>query len=438
MLYCCRAAVPHTATCCMKRFSHLDAMVFASRRFLRRRSRPIALLICSLLVYVMVRDSYGGDTIIEGRSLSQQHRLRSPAPPLVDVIAPPPVDVTAPPLVDVIAPPPVDVTAPPLVDVPAPPLVNVPAVASVPPVAVVKKLPQIKQLSQIRNHKVNESEYYRRQPTKVNVFRHNFLINANNLCKETPYMMILVHSAPHYWKKREAIRSTWGLAARQGSWPPNQRLKFTVKLAFLLAFTENSTTTAAINLESRTHSDIIQGDFVDAYRNMTLKSLLGLKWVIEYCPGIDILLKSDDDMIVNLPHLYNILKNKRLKRSVIGPLNLSSIVLRYGKWSLPDFPFKRYPPYESGAAYAITSDVIVELFNTSEYVPPIFIDDVYITGILGRIIGINHVRQPGFGNAATRVPSACDLINNRVITGSMVTPGKLTKVWREMTTTKCH
>ncbi|NXP42902.1 B3GT4 galactosyltransferase, partial [Leiothrix lutea] len=53
--------------------------------------------------------------------------------------------------------------------------------------------------------------------------------------------------------------------------------------------------------ESRQRGDILQGDFRDSYANLTLKTLLLLRWARACCPGAPFLLKADDDVFLNVP-----------------------------------------------------------------------------------------------------------------------------------------
>jgi len=164
--------------------------------------------------------------------------------------------------------------------------------------------------------------------------------------------------------------------------------------------------------------------------------ILWFQFIDEQCPDVPYLLKTDDDMIVNLPYLLELLDAKSLQRSIMGPLNVGSRVYRHGKWKLTreEFPFEMYPPYESGSAYVITGDLIHDLVTTAEYVPPIFVDDVYITGILGRILGVNHVRQHGFAYWADKAPTACDVIRRRIITGTKMLANNLIHLWFDLQT----
>ena len=205
-------------------------------------------------------------------------------------------------------------------------------------------------------------------------------------------------------------------------------------LAFVVGLHEDEVVNRAVREEHARYDDIIQGDFIDHYHNMTLKSLLDLKVVDERCPAVEYLLKSDDDMVINLPYLLDVLASRPLTRSFMGPYNPGSRVHREGVWklTLQEFPFPRYPPYESGAAYVITGDLIHKLFVTAEYVPHIFVDDVYVTGILGRILGVRHVRQRGFAYWGSRKPTACDLVRRKIITGTKMHPQPLRALWTEL------
>jgi len=207
-------------------------------------------------------------------------------------------------------------------------------------------------------------------------------------------------------------------------------------MAFVLGLHRDPGLNDLIAEENALHDDIIQGDFADSYQNMTLKSLLGLKIVDERCPGVRYLLKTDDDMIVKLPYLLDLLDHTHanLSRSIMGPLNIGSRVYRHGKWKLTrsEFPFDHFPPYESGSAYVITGDLVHELFVTAEFVPYISIDDVYVTGILGRILGVKHVRQRGFAFWTDKPPTDCDLVLNRVVTGTKMTPPNLLNIWKRL------
>ena len=281
-----------------------------------------------------------------------------------------------------------------------------------------------------------EELFYRRRPHPVNPYGHRVLLEPTRLCRPDTRMVILVHSHHPHQDRRDAIRSTWGEAVRTGSWPRENRTRSCagLRLAFVFGLHRDPGLNDLVAEEHARHDDVVQGDFADSYQNMTLKSLLDLKVVDEHCPRVRYLLKTDDDMVVNLPYLLDILTRTSPTRSFMGPYNPRSRVNRNGVWklTLDEFPFQFYPPYESGSAYVITGDLIHELFVTAEYVPHIFVDDVYVTGILGRVLGVKHIRQAGFAYWGTKAPTACDLVKRRIITGTKMHPQRLCALWNDL------
>lgn len=58
---------------------------------------------------------------------------------------------------------------------------------------------------------------------------------------------------------------------------------FRIKTVFIVGQTNNDETQANIIEESRKHNDLIQERFFDSYNNLTLKTLMMLKWVTTNC-----------------------------------------------------------------------------------------------------------------------------------------------------------
>ena len=52
--------------------------------------------------------------------------------------------------------------------------------------------------------------------------------------------------------------------------------------------------------ESSKYGDIIQGDFLDTYHNLSYKAVMGNLWVAEFCSQAEFVVKTDDDMYVDL------------------------------------------------------------------------------------------------------------------------------------------
>lgn len=54
---------------------------------------------------------------------------------------------------------------------------------------------------------------------------------------------------------------------------------------------------------------MVIADFRDAYYNNTLKTLLGLRWLVEICPNYRYAYFVDDDMYVSLKNLLKFIRN---------------------------------------------------------------------------------------------------------------------------------
>lgn len=97
------------------------------------------------------------------------------------------------------------------------------------------------------------------------------------------------------------------------------------------------------------------------------------------------LMKTDDDMYVNISPLYNMLKQKNATKDVLlGCLICGAKPIQdiKSKWYAPNYMFaeKVYPNYLSGTGYVMSIDVVPKLYKAALNVPIFHLEDVYITG----------------------------------------------------------
>jgi hypothetical protein len=142
-------------------------------------------------------------------------------------------------------------------------------------------------------------------------------------------------------------------------------------------------------------------------------------------------------MFVNVPAILTAVRtdvDMMLGGAIMGPYNAGSRVYRKGKWALTaaEYPFYYYPPYESGSGYVIGADLVRRLLDASDYVPYIFIDDVYITGILGRVVGARHVTRAGFAYWTNKAPTSCAIQKGSVLTGTRVNAKRQREIWADL------
>ena len=187
--------------------------------------------------------------------------------------------------------------------------------------------------------------------------------------------------------------------------------------------------------ESEQYGDILRGEFMDTYKNLTLKSLLLLKYATEFCGEVPFLVKSDDDILINVPYLARVLQTQNNTRSIIGCVNVNPPVRRTGKWGMSraDFPSERYPKYVRGGAYVLPVPLARELLEASKYFKLFPWEDVYVNGILAKAVKANHtVMNDKFDFHPKRAPNYCDVILETKILTLKAKPKVLTKIWEKL------
>ena len=156
-----------------------------------------------------------------------------------------------------------------------------------------------------------------------------------------------------------------------------------------------------IQNESVKYGDIIQENFIDSYRNMTHKVLMGLKWAGQMCPNATYVMNLDSDMFVNVYNLVASLEDAPRRHFAVGHLkvNTSPLRNRRSKWHTPleMYPESTYPPYLNGPAYVMSGDLPGRIFNESAHVRYIPWDDVFI-GLVMKKVGVRPVRGVHYEN----------------------------------------
>ncbi|KAJ1523459.1 hypothetical protein ONE63_001314 [Megalurothrips usitatus] len=205
-----------------------------------------------------------------------------------------------------------------------------------------------------------------------------------------PLVLVLVHSATAHAEHRRLIRDTWG------SWGSAGR---DVLVRFLVGLPATSEEQATLEEEAAAHGDLVQGNFVDAYRNMTYKHVMALKWFATRCPDATYVLKVDDDVLVNTPVLldfvWRTLSPFGARRLLACSVLTGSLPKRSyrSKWrvSFKEYSRAMYPRYCAGWAVLYSPDVAMRLYREMQGEPFFWIDDVLVTGLLPERLGITHV-----------------------------------------------
>lgn len=274
-----------------------------------------------------------------------------------------------------------------------------------------------------------EELYYNPRRSLVNIWDKNFIISGQNICYQTkPYLLLLVITIPKNLAKRNAIRETW---TKPENWP-NFEKSFSIKTVFLFGKYKDFKENSLVLNESKKYGDIVTGNFIDSYRNLTLKVLTGLYWVRRYCAGATFISKMDDDTFVNIPLLYKHLQVKpQLNYMILGHLVMNAQPERKGKYyvSYKSFPLKFYPPYAVGNLYTAKSETFFAILDIAPYQPWIEMEDVFVTGILAKITKVQHRAYPRGMYFTEKAAAACEFVKNTKVFSKEYDSKDVRKAW---------
>ncbi|KAH9492252.1 hypothetical protein Btru_026089 [Bulinus truncatus] len=207
-------------------------------------------------------------------------------------------------------------------------------------------------------------------------------------CKWQTVFRILVTSSPENVDRRNAIRNSW---CNPKKFPPIADHAW--HCIFLVGTPENKELYTHISKEKELNNDVLIGNYIDSYRNLTLKVIHGFNWSANYCPS-SYIIKTDDDCFVNAGLIYDFLlhfndhtSSLYAGRVLSEPDKLKVIRGNAKRWSvsLKDYPEEYYPPYASGMGYVISLDVVKQLVVESQFVPPFANEDAYVGVVLSRL-----------------------------------------------------
>ena len=230
----------------------------------------------------------------------------------------------------------------------------------------------------------------------VNKFNYDYILNTErSYCGKNNGQNLLliafVPISPNALDKRMLIRATWASS--------NYLLSSNGKIVFILGKSNDSEVNNKVKFEAATYGDIVQNDFMDTYYNLTIKTIMGFKWVSSFCQNAKYTLKVDDDVVVNVKYLTNYLKNLfdrdlHSKSSLLCMYHVNAPVCRdsASKFYLSrnEFSSDVFHPYCDGPAYIISTDLVPQLFNYAMYVRLIKFEDIYV-GMLVRYTNANFI-----------------------------------------------
>ena len=208
------------------------------------------------------------------------------------------------------------------------------------------------------------------------------ILSPSTQSTSSVFLVIFVISYSSNFLERDTIRKTWA----------NRQLKSNVlwRTIFLLGKPSDAATQWKIQHEADENGDILQGNFMDTKTNLPLKTTLLLRWASR--PRSQYILKTDDDMYVNIARLINWLKTRDATHWLYaGKVRKNATVVRFRLAAYPvayvEFPDAQYPYYCYGGFYILSGDMIPNLIEAHRKHLLFPVEDAFV-GVLTRYIGV--------------------------------------------------
>ena len=223
-----------------------------------------------------------------------------------------------------------------------------------------------------------------------------FLIDSPGLCSKHANLstFIFVQVAVESFDLRNYARQRW--------LSPYLFKNPHVSGAFFVGLPTNGRVQAQLEAEADFHGDIIQGDFIDTYKNMSIKSVAAIEWISKYCTNTLHIIKVDGDVFVNIVQVM-----AHLDEKPIEPKTFYCSINRFARpksITVPNtvYPHSQTPSYCAGAFYVHRTSLIEEYVKAAMETPyTIWSQDVFMTGVLRVAMKNVYLKQITSGRWST-------------------------------------
>ncbi|KAK6959236.1 beta-1 3-galactosyltransferase 1 [Biomphalaria glabrata] len=230
----------------------------------------------------------------------------------------------------------------------------------------------------------------------INNHSFSYLHNPDKTCvNATTEILIVVPSAPGNFENRLNIRYSDYI-----NFTRNAENK--ARLLFFLGQTKSDEMQSKIDGESAAYEDIVQESFEDVYQNIRYKAVSMLKWANTFCPQAQYVIRSDDDVLVNLSAVTGSLKatHKNFSNFILGRVRFHDAPTRNKKekyyLSEQEYPERWFPPFALGGLLGYPMLTVKLLYQAALREKPIWLDDVFITGICAPKVGVRLINESSF------------------------------------------
>ncbi|XP_002057269.3 beta-1,3-galactosyltransferase 5 [Drosophila virilis] len=250
----------------------------------------------------------------------------------------------------------------------------------------------------------------------LNLSDFDYLL-ASNVCRRAERELLAVLIVTSY-AGHDALRAAHRQAIAQ-----SKLAEMGLQRVFLLAALpkrERFLTQAQLVSEQARFGDLLQGNFMEDYRNLSYKHVMGLRWAAGECrQRAKFIIKLDDDIIYDVFHLRRYLESLELSQPALATSStlLAGFVLdakrpirvQASKWYVTrqEYPHALYPAYLSGWMYITNVPTAARLVAEAARMPIFWIDDTWLTGIVRTRLGIPLMRHNNWYSANAEFLDCC-------------------------------
>ncbi|KAK0402868.1 hypothetical protein QR680_016584 [Steinernema hermaphroditum] len=214
----------------------------------------------------------------------------------------------------------------------------------------------------------------------------NQRINARiepRIVEDSHQRVVVIRSAPKSADYRNFVRRSWA-----------PTLQPEVATVFVTGLGNDD----ALQKENDDFGDILQLDFVDSYKNLTLKMMAIYGYILREKPNIQDIIVINDDTIVNATALHQISTSSG-ETYMLGKVSRGypRLLMWWLPWYVPGtmYPSMCYPPFTQGSSFIITRSAAQRILDGICEVPAIHLDDVMM-GVVANCLRVELRHNEGF------------------------------------------
>ncbi|XP_075262364.1 beta-1,3-galactosyltransferase 5-like isoform X2 [Convolutriloba macropyga] len=219
-------------------------------------------------------------------------------------------------------------------------------------------------------------------------------------------VLILVTSQATNYERRQIIRKTWASESNLRNLKNSSGL-VSFKVVFVVGKDINPK--SGLRLEQKAYGDVIEADIKETYQNLTLKVQMGIDFAVNECGNFDYVIKTDDDMYLNIFPVSLFLSKQGEGKRLFGGrcyygINRTRIDIDKYYVSDEDYPGRTYPPFCAGAFYIMSTDVAKDVRKHFRLIRPVALEDVYTALCLKNMSFEPNVKLDSFIDNAGVLP----------------------------------